>query len=363
MIPLRPSFASVWTRCYAAPRLASMMPPEPEGDPAREGTCAAWVAEMVLTQQAATARDLFGQTHANGWVVTLDMCNQIQDYVDLVRSHGGSIHVERKVRLNGMIEGTPDAFALLDAQGVLYVIDLKYGYGIVEPFKNPQVSIYAGAILRFLHARGVTIKRVVVAIYQPRAWHVLGSYREWPCSPETLMAFVQEIEAHGVACQNPAAPATPGSQCEYCPAASTCSAVAHELYRVHDQIEVAGQRHMTDKEMAQELKFLLVMEDMITGRRRALTTEAEERVKRGGHIPGWHMEERRGNRRFKYPPAVVKALTGIDPVTEKPMTPAELEKAGVSPKIVATLSEMPRIESKLKPIPEGFYSNLFSQRK
>lgn len=356
---LRPSSSSIWTKCDAQPRLAALAPPEVPSDPAREGTCAAWVAEMCLTGQALKAEELVGQTHENGWIVTDDMANHIQKYVDKIVSIGGSVHVERKVRLNQHIEGTPDAYAIVDQAATLHGVDLKYGFEIVEPYRNTQVAIYLGAILRGLTARGVVIRKVILAIYQPRAWHVHGVYREWVLLPEELMAFVQEIEAAGERAQNPNALATPGAHCQYCPAAALCHANAHTLYRMHEAMSVETTRHMTDEEMAEELKFLTKMDDMLSGRIRAVQTEAEARLKRGGHIPGWYLAERRGNRRLKYPVDVVEALLQREISVKKPMTVAEIERQGVPVDIVKAISEFPAIEPKLAPLPPNHYNRMF----
>jgi hypothetical protein len=342
--------------------MAALAPAELPSDPAREGTCAAWVAEMVLSGQVAKTADLIGATHLNGWVVTRDMAAHVQPYVDLMRSYGGVVHVERKVVLNSLIEGTPDAFAVMDAEGVLRVKDLKYGFLIVEPFENEQVSIYTGAILRMLTARGVVIRKVVLSIYQPRAWHPAGIDREWSVDPEVLMTYVHKIEAAGVRTQQPNPPATPGEHCHYCPAMATCPAAAHETYRIHDYLVVAQQRHMTATEMAEELKFLETVEAMVTGRLKAVTAEAEARIGHGEHIPGWHMETRSGQRRFRVPPEIVKFFTGIDPTVEKCVTPAELERMGALPSVVQKLSETPRLEPKLKRVSANYYTNLFKRK-
>lgn len=357
---LRPSSGHVWTQCSIQPLMASRMPAEVPSDPAREGTCAAWLAEMVLTKQAPRAADMIGAIHENGWVVDAEMAYHIQPYVDLIRSHGGTVHTERKVVLNQHIKGTPDAFAVLDAEGILYVDDLKYGYLIVEPYRLPQVSIYAGAILKMLTARGVTIRRVEIGIYQPRSWHPAGVHRKWVTNPEDLMQFVKWIEDRGEACQDPNAMATPGDHCEYCPAGATCAAVAHEGYRVHSMLVAEGQRHMTAAEAVKELAFLDMVDKMISGRKKAVEAEVEARIQKAEHFPGWHLEERRGNRRFKFDPLTVEIMTGINPKVTKTVNPAELERMGADPAKVALVSEMPRIAPKLKRVSKDYYANLFN---
>jgi hypothetical protein len=353
----------MWLACAAQPRMASNAPDEVPGDAAREGTCAAWVAEMVLTGAAVDAAALVDTAHENGWIVTADMAAHVQPYVDKLRSYGGDIHVERKVILNRHVKGTPDGFSVMDKEGILRVKDLKYGFLVVEPYRNPQVSIYAGAILRYLAARDVKITRVEISIYQPRAWHPLGIDRVWVIHPTELMEFVHEIEAASEGCQNPSALATPGDHCYYCPAAPTCAASAHEAYRIHSHVVEGTQRHMTAEELTKELAFLDMAEEMITGRKKAVFAEAESRVTRGEHLPGWHMQRGSGQRRWKVSPDVVEAITGIDIKKVATITPAEAERMKVHPELLKTLTETPQLTPKLRRIPPGFYSQLFKMRK
>lgn len=358
-LTLRPSGAEIWTKCSVAPQMIARMPTEAPSDPAREGTCAAWLAEMVLTGKFSKCADGIGAAHENGWIVTEDMANDIQSYVDLVLSRGGEVHTERKVRLNTRIAGTPDAFAVIDKTGHLHVDDLKYGFRIVEPYQNPQISIYAGAIVRLLTARGIIIRHVQIGVYQPRAWHPAGIYRTWSLLPEDLMQHVQWIEGRGEDAAAPDPVATPGEHCRYCEAMATCPVAARSLYDFFEDSCIRTQRHMTGEELARELDFLAKVEGIFEGRKTSIEAEAEARIKRGQHVPGWHMQERRGNSRFTVPAVVVQTLTGINPVKEGIMTPAELIRAGASEDVVKKLTDRPALKPVLKPVPKGYFHNLF----
>lgn len=358
---LRPSSSHIWTQCPAQPTMAAMIPPEESSDPAREGTCAAWVAEKILDGTYPDTTHMLGMTHENGWLVEADMIYRIQKYVDLVRSYGGEIHTERKVKLNHLIEGTPDAFAVIASDGVLRVDDLKYGFDPVEPYRNTQISIYGGAILRMLMSR-VHITSVVIGVYQPRTWHPNGIHRTWECYPEELMAFVREIEAAGELTQQPNPMCVAGSHCKYCPAAATCAAVTHLNYKTYERLCVADQRHMTPTEAVEELEFLELAADVLKGRTRAVRSEVEARIKRTEHFPGWHLEERRGNRKFTVDADTIKAITGKNPRNGKMVTPAELIRQGVNEDIVNALSESPRIPPTLKSIGKDYYTNMFKKR-
>ena len=357
MIQLRPSSSSIWANCAAMPRFAATLPePEPT-DPAREGTCAAWVAEMVLTGQAERASDMIGASHENGWLVDSEMVHHIQNYVDLLRSRGGRIIAESFVRLNEMIAGTPDAIAVVDDEGVLYGDDLKYGYSPVDPYRNTQVSIYVAAVLATLN---VPIKNVVIGIYQPRSMHPDGIYRKWETTPAELMKFVEWIKERGHECQDTESVATPGRHCEYCPAAASCTALAQSVYSGFDVMRSTRQTHLDGKKLAQELDFLKQMEKMVKARVSAIESETIARMSAGDYIPGWGMEERVGKRKFTASPTDIALATGIDPYEEQKLcTPAELERRGAPKEIVARMSTQPRISPKLTKRGDDHFKRLF----
>lgn len=357
MIELRPSSSPIWTNCALAPRLMTLAPPEQQSDPAREGTCAAWVAEMVLRGERADCASMFNEAHENGWVVDTPMVHYVQGYVDTVRSYGGKIDVERKVRLNDHIAGTPDSFAVVN-DDTLRVDDLKYGFEIVEP-TTPQLYIYAGALVRQVYRYGGTLRRVVLGIYQPRAFHPSGTHRTISMYPEDLMRHVQEIERAGEAAQRDDAMATPGRHCRRCSGAAHCSAVTHEVYKCHTMMLNGQQRSMTASELAQEMDFLATAEALLKGRKDAIEAEASARRDKGEAIPGWHMERGQGQRRWKVDASTVRMVTGIDPTAGKMVTPAELERQGASPEMMKHLTETPLTKAKWKPVPEGYYAALF----
>jgi hypothetical protein len=354
---LRPSSAHIWINCPGYPTLAATLPAEAPSDPAREGTCAAWVAEMVLTGQAADCMSLVGAQHENGWVIDRAMARHIEGYVAHVRRDGGQVYAERRVTLiPGLVEGTPDAFGVSD-DGVLRVKDLKYGFEIVEP-STPQVLIYAAALYIALQG-AVAISKIELGIYQPRAYHPSGVYRSRSLTVAELGGEIERIIAAAYATQDPAAMCVSGSHCRRCDAAHKCAAVTHEVYRAVTQMMRAQERHMTAVEMATELDFLDLAESMFKGRRDAVHAEAEARLAKGEHIPGWHIEQGYGQRRWKVNAAMIRMLTGVDPTAGKMVTPAELERLGADPDVVSQITEVPRTKAKLKQLPEGYLAGKF----
>lgn len=347
MIPCRPSSSHIWRNCHGYPRLVAALPRGWEttsSDPAREGTCAAWVAEMVLQGHYKSTDVMVGEMHANGWVVDQDMANFVQGYLDLLHErYGDMVVVEERVKLSEFIAGTPDAFAVIDDH--LYVDDLKYGHSIVEPWENPQIMIYAGAIAK---ASPVQINHVTIGVYQPRVSHPLGHHRTWSPSLEELSDhLVQLVEASREA-QREDAMCIAGEHCRHCDAAHRCSAVAFENYRAVSFMRNDQQRELTNEEMSAELAFIELAEAILSGRKTAIKADAKARIASGQLIEGWLLERGVGQRRWTCDAETVKLMTGIDPMSDKMVTPAELERRGANKDLVGTMTNQPKTAPQLK---------------
>lgn len=367
MITLRPSASHMWTRCPSQPRMAANCPEEEPGDPAKEGTCAAWVAELILTGaltdkngNPCVTADAEGLVHENGWVVDKMMVQYVDRYVQFMRKFGDRVVAEQFVKLTDDIQGTPDSFAMPSmsrSRPTLHVYDLKFGYDIVEPFQNTQISIYAEAICRGMPEPP---ELIVVGVVQPRAWHPRGTVRKWVVSRQELYDFAEWIIARGELTKDPTAPAIPGNHCKHCPAQLTCAAAAQMNYGNYTKAAAYDdQRPMSVEEMDVEMEFLESAKTLITARHSALSKEMETRIATGQHIPGWVIEERRGNRAFKTNADAIEAMTGIDARPKGVVTPAELERRGANIDLVAALSHNPRIPGKLKKVGMHYYADMF----
>lgn len=359
MIQLRPSSSHMWTNCAANPLFSSRVPEPEDSEAAREGTCAAWVAEMVLTGAVAQASDLNGASHPkNGWVVELDMVGYVNEYVSMLRRRGGKISAEQFVRLNEYIAGTADSVAT-ELGTTLFVDDLKYGYGLVEPFENTQLLIYASTGFPFT---GYT--HVSLGIYQPRAAHPDGIYRTWVITIDEYREHLQRIVTAGQLCQSPMPMATPGEHCKHCKARTTCDALAQSNYSIFAVVESQSQFELDALGISKELDFLDRATKIIEARKTAIEAEAIQRMKSGQYIAGWHLKKKVGRRKFTASADVIHALTGKNPHdTSRLMTPAALEKTGASVRSVAMLSDTPFIGHSLARIEKNHYQKLFSTEK
>lgn len=354
----RPSQSYQWSNCSASPLFRSQVPEEPATDAAREGTCAAWVAECVLKGDANSCEDLTGETHANGWLITPDMVNYVQEYVDMLRSRGGKVTAEQPVMLSPYIKGTLDG-SVSETPPVLYVDDLKYGIEIVEPWELPQLIIYgAGEFLRLGSPSSIT--EVHLGIYQPRAYHHAGIHRVWKITVPELMEKAAYLVKRAELCQAPNPVATPGPWCRRCTAKIGCEANAHSVYNGYNVIESTYHRQMTDKELAAEMTAVDFIYRLVKMRRDALEAETESRFDRGAFIPGWFRKERKGNRAFTVDANMIEMLTGVKPFKTVPMTPPDLEREGIKPVVVNKIAKAPVIGYKLERLPQHHFAKVFA---
>ena len=339
-IETRPSGAHRWTRCAAAPLFASQSGPQPTNDAAREGTCAAWAAELKLTGKHC----YIGLAHENGWEIDAEMMDHVQNYVDICRADGGQLWAEEHLILSPRIKGTADCATLAD--GVLTIRDLKYGFRLVDA-DSPQLIIYAGAALAGMETPATTIR---TEIYQPRGFHPRGPQRYIDWTPDDIRTRCAEYIAAAEACYAPDPVATPGPHCLYCDAAASCAALQQTTAQALAVVEMTGHRDRTAAEMAQALHFYRWAIETIQAGAKATEAEATARARRGETLPGWGIVEKRGQTRVTASPTAIRALTGMSGTKETPMNVGELRAAGLTDEQLAVITERPVTGHKLTPL-------------
>ncbi len=311
---------------------------------ALEGTCASWLAELVLKGEYQTCEELIGQTDENGWEVDLAMAHYVQGYVDKIREIAGPtgrIYVESRVRFNEHVAGDVDAMIVNGSH--VTIIDLKYGYKIVEPHA-PQLVIYGQSV-----AQDESVESVTMSIYQPRAFHRDGIYRTWTPSLSDLNQIAQDYHRASYEATATHPQAVPGEHCKTCPVNGNCSALTRELYEIWTMMGGRAARPMNPEELSAELEFAKRAEDMIVAHRKSIEAEAVARLESGKFVPGWTREQGYGNRRWKHDRDYIKMFTGgFDPAGDSMITPAEAERQGLHPEIVNMLTETPRTKARLK---------------
>lgn len=224
-MPLRlsPSTAHIWLNCSACVDASKDIPDQPSGKHAIEGTAAHELAAMCLTKNV-NADTFIGEkieVEDSKVKVTATMAAHIQGYLDMCRelSKNALPHIEVKVEME-YAKGTVD-FCAVKPLDIVHVRDLKYGRSEVETKDNPQMMLYALAMLRLYDA-----DRASIGIYQPR-----GNSEFTVCeySKDELEAFEKTVLAAIAKTKSNPTDFNPGEHCHWCPAKLTCRGIRKEI--------------------------------------------------------------------------------------------------------------------------------------
>ena len=267
MIQTRPSGAGRWCNCTAFPSIAAKAKRKPpEGDPAREGTCAAWLADLVLTGRVFHASHMIGETHANGWPIDAEMADHIQTYCDMIRNRGGVIEAEKFVRLSKRVAGTLDCAADLIGD-TLFVDDLKYGFKIVPAMHNKQLLCYGAALTALTLSQGRQgLKFVQVGIYQPRGFSADGIYRTHTYTVQEILQWGEWISQKAEECYLPNPIATPGEWCLDCEGSLECEALQLSTWAGFEVVRSARSSNPSGRDLSRELKALKLVKRLTDAR-------------------------------------------------------------------------------------------------
>ena len=211
------------------------------------------------------------------------------------------VQVEQRLDLSEYVPGAfGTADCLIIADGTLYVIDMKYGLGVlVSAEENPQLKCYGIAALG-IYEDLYDIKEVALSIFQPRrenvsTWTIsaeeLRNWAENELKPKAQMAFKGEGEY------------CPGEWCQFCRAAVKCRARAEEKLRIAEE-EFKLPPLLTDT----EIESILPMLPDITKWANDISAYAlEMAVSRGKEWNGYKVVEGRSVRKYADEDAVAEA--------------------------------------------------------
>lgn len=294
---------------------------------ANEGTVVHALAEECL----ASVRNPFAYVGTMPFSeqieITQEMASAVSAYIEYLDDHvPGQPEFERRLRYDRWVPGgfgTVDAVSFHD--GVIYIVDLKYGKGIrVDAENNKQLMLYAlGAYdeIRLLE----DITDVVLTIVQPRLDHI----SEWRLPIGDLLRFGKEARQAAKRALRPDAERIPGeAQCRFCKAKATCGAL---LQFTHDVVAddfdaLPDAQTLDDEHIALVLKHKAAIIDWL----KAVEEHATEQLMAGKSVPGWKLVEGRSLREwrdFAHAVVVLEDLIGENAWERKLLSPAKAEKA------------------------------------
>lgn len=214
--------------------------------------------------------------------------------------------VENKVSFGDFL---PGVFGSADVLGRIkktaYVIDWKFGRGLVDAVENAQMMFYAAAAMRTPGLewvfKGATDIRMV--IIQPER----GCPSIWDTKPKRIQEFEQTLARAVKQSSQPDAKVATGDWCRWCNAKTICPA----MNGLVDRVQHAKVQAINVDELVEYLKMAPLVESRI----RDLYALAMQMLENGVEIPGYKLVPKRATRKWvKDDQIVINTL--VDAVAE-----------------------------------------------
>ena len=315
------SSSARWLVCTPSARLEAMFPDE-QSPYAAEGTVAHDLAEAILRHK------LEGKKAPKLDDYSTEMIEAVNRYVDIceekvnearARSSDAEAMIEARLDFSRWVpEGFGTGDMVIVADGILEVIDLKYGKGVpVSAVENTQMRLYAlGAydVNEFLY----DIKPVRMTIVQPR----LDSVSTDEMSLEELLDWGEDIKPIAQRAWEGEGECTPCDYCNFCKARHTCRALADTCLDTFYKNGGKLNQLLTDREVSD----ILAMKDLITKWIKGVYDFAYEKALSGEkQWPGYKLVEGTSRRTITDPDAAAKTLLDNGYKEEDIFKPRELE--------------------------------------
>ena len=315
------SSSARWLVCTPSARLEAMFPDE-QSPYAAEGTVAHDLAESILRHK------LEGKRAPKLDDYSTEMIEAVNRYVDIceekvnearARSSDAEVMIEAKLDFSRWVpEGFGTGDMVIVADGILEVIDLKYGKGVpVSAVENTQMRLYAlGAydVNEFLY----DVKTVRMTIVQPR----LDSVSTDEMALEELLDWGEEIKPIAQRAFNGEGNCTPCDYCNFCKARHTCRALADTCLTAFYKDGGRLNQLLTDSEVSD----ILAMKDLITKWIKGVYDFAYEKALAGEkQWPGFKLVEGTSRRTITDPDAAAQTLLDNGYKEKDIFKPRELE--------------------------------------
>lgn len=315
------SSSARWLVCTPSARLEAMFPDE-QSPYAAEGTIAHDLAESILRHK------LEGKKAPKLDDYSTEMVEAVNRYVDIceekvnearARSSDAEAMIEARLDFSRWVpEGFGTGDMVIVADGILEVIDLKYGKGVpVSAIENTQMRLYAlGAydVNEFLY----DVKSVRMTIVQPR----LDSISTDEMALEELLDWGEEIKPIAQRAFRGEGECTPCDYCNFCKARHTCRALADTCLTAFYKDGGKLNQLLTDSEVSD----ILAMKDLITKWIKGVYDFAYEKALSGEkQWPGYKLVEGTSRRTITDPEAAAKTLLNNGYKEEDIFKPRELE--------------------------------------
>lgn len=341
--PLGASGAERWMNCPGSVSLLKelTLPESDEPDYRADGSCAHEAAAHCL-REGLDAWEIMGQKFYKDVEVTVEMADAIQVYLDTVRplmTMTAVTMIEQPIQFKEHEKGygTVDCATVLVYDSLLNVNDFKYGAGIaVDVENNPQLMYYAYGILQ----QHPDVRRVVLRIIQPRAFHPDGKVRRWETTAEDICMWANDVLIPAMNRTELDHDLDAGPWCRFCPAKLVCPLLTG-LFGAAMQANPKEIVSISDASIGRSYQYTQAVKFYL----KALEEETFRRLNTGVEIAGVKLVMKKANRVFK---AEAKSIfeekygeKAYDPATLK--SPAEMAKIdAAAAKLVAEWAYTPQ---------------------
>lgn len=301
------SNAHRWLVCTPSAQLEAKFP-DRSGESAKEGTFAHELADLYLSRRQGLPVNprisrLKAGTTEYGDFYSPDMEENVEAYVDLLDAkyqqalkadkNAILLHEEKLDFSSWVPYGFGHGDAIIIADGVMEVIDFKYGATVsVEAKNNPQMRLYA---LGAYNTYGwlYDIDCVQMTIFQPRN----GGEKSETITTKELLSWGETIKPIATQAYKGEGELSPGDPCRFCRASPRCRALKeHNLQLAADYDVDADPRLLSDKELADVLSRI----EMLTAWANKVKAYAqEEAVDNGRVFPGYKLVAGRSVRKIE----------------------------------------------------------------
>lgn len=341
-----------WLECTPSARIEEMIPCETVGKSAKEGTLAHSLAELILTRKyKGLDSEIFNQQLGNiksSEYYNSEMLEHILGFETFVGEEIGELSritedvqilLEERLDFSKYVpEGFGTGDVVLIADGVIHIIDLKYGKGVyVSAENNTQMKLYAlGALTRYDILYNV--QKIKTTIYQSRKDNIssfeidvenLKKWGEEEVKPQAELAFDGGGKFKA------------GEHCRFCKAKATCRALAEENLKLLKYEFKKGDK-LTNEELSDILKIAGRLKNWVKG----MESYAIQKALSGVKFDGIKVVEGKSDRIYRDEDEILKILldTGLyreDELMEtKLIGVAKLEKVVTKKRLKELVGEL-----------------------
>lgn len=345
---LRPSNAAQWVACPAS---AALQAKYPRAEESREA------ADEGIKKHALVHQELLYLAKEKPYFPPnppgLEDVIFCVDYVrNLVLLKPTRIGIEQKLNCGSIyreMSGTCDFWCVIE--GVLHVVDFKFGKTPVMAKNNVQLMIYANALLHI----AVGVRDIILHIVQPNAidgemvktWELTTDADADLFKEEMLKIKNSASDAMG---DNPTARV--GSQCRYCSGRAYCPALQKAAMECAEDLELnALPEEPNEQQINNELLYLEKVKQILTDRQTSLEALAIAKIKAGGQLSDFTLMPHYSHAQWNCSVEEVIDLGKLYGINlQKPaevLTPTQAKKYKEIKEIVETLSEKKQLGLKL----------------